>query len=431
MDSDSRTSGKHTKSVSKKVSFSIFEVDTFDQIVKNRKEREAILNKFIQNKKQTNLYISLMKKRNKSNEKIEISRNNDDNDNDNQRDEDDSKDIKNVKKYINKKYENNKERFPLKSFLTDEDNESMQKMTSVKRLKDKEKAKMKKKQEENIKKFTKILEKIIFSHKIRQKKIIFDTFLKYNEYLINKYLDSENDSGKEDQNYLKAKINFYSKKKMFESFINNVKQRKYNKMIYKKNLEEAEKFAAYSIYKKKVLVFEALKNYGIKQRIWLNSIQSGLKKDLIWSCIDSWKLYVNYKKIKRFLILRKKKIIFDALKNNKQLSINLLKQGKKISLILEYRHFFNNVRKNILSEKAKDINKKLYTEFRKQYLMKNLFNLLKVNHRIKKEKENKYKKIFLSKYEDKDFINIKISSKETYRMNERISVTNFQNKINI
>ena len=119
------------------------------------------------------------------------------------------------------------------------------------------------------------------------------------------------------------------------------------------------------------------------------------------------------------------------MRNNKQLSINLLKQGKKMSLILEYRHFFNNVRKSILNQKAKEINNKLLSEFRKQNLMKNLFNILKENHRNEKEKENKYRKMFLTKYEDKDFINIKIFSAETYKINKEFSIKQIQNKIQI
>ena len=102
-----------------------------------------------------------------------------------------------------------------------------------------------------------------------------------------------------------------------------------------------------------------------------------------------------------------------------------------MSLILEYRHFFNNVRKSILAEKAKEINNKLLSEFRKQNLMKNLFNILKENHRNKKEKENKYRKMFLTKYEDKDFINIKIFCAETYKINNEFSIKQVQNKIQI
>ena len=102
-----------------------------------------------------------------------------------------------------------------------------------------------------------------------------------------------------------------------------------------------------------------------------------------------------------------------------------------MSLILEYRHFFNNVRKRILAEKAKDINNKLLTEFRRQNLMKNIFNILKENHKAKKERENKYKKIFINKYEDKDFINIKVANKEIYKINGKTSIKTIQNKINV
>ena len=84
-----------------------------------------------------------------------------------------------------------------------------------------------------------------------------------------------------------------------------------------------------------------------------------------------------------------------------------------------------------MSEKAKDINNKLLSEFRRQNLMKNIFNILKANHKAKKERENKYKKIFINKYEDKDFINIKISKKETYKINGEIAIKQLQNKINI
>ena len=102
-----------------------------------------------------------------------------------------------------------------------------------------------------------------------------------------------------------------------------------------------------------------------------------------------------------------------------------------MSLILEYRHFFNNVRKKILSEKAKDINNKLLSEFRRQSLMKNIFNVLKENRRYKKEREKKYKKQFLNKYEDKEFINIKVLNKETYKIKGELSIKQVQNGINV
>lgn len=423
MDSDnskgSRRSSK--RSAPKKVSFSIIEVSTFEEIAKIRKKKEEELDNFISNKIKTNQLISTMKVKNNLKQN-NLSKNNQ----------------KKIKEDINILNMKNKEHLPLKYYLTDEDNESgsLQLKNINKNILSKDINKNNKIiKKENIEKFIKIIYNIIYlnNNKIKKKKIkkeIFEKLKNYNEYLINNYLDYENNDI-EYNNFIESKKIFFIKKIMYDKFIKNIKEMHYNKLIHQKNKEEANKFYLYSLYKKKVLAFDALKNYAIKQKIWIQSIQAGLKKQLIWSCLDNWKLYLNYKNAKRYLKLRKKKVIFDALRNNKQLSINLLKQGKKMSLILEYRHFFNNIRKRILSEKAKDINNKLLSEFRRQNLMKNLFNVIKENHRRKKERDKKYKKIFLNKYEDKDFINIKISNKETYKINGEVSIKKIQNKINI
>jgi len=417
MDSDSKGSGRGTKrSALKKVSFSIFEVNTFEEIAKIRKIREEELDNFILNKRKTNQYFSLNKYKNnlkhnssKSSQKI-------------------------IKKdsAINK---NNKENYSLKNFLTDEDNESYEKSSQILQQKNNELNKKNIIEKRNMEKFIKKITNIfnLNNNRIKKKQLnkeIFQKLKNYNEYLINKYLDYENND-LEFKNFVENKTNFFMRKILYDRFINNIKEIHYNKLVHQKNKEEANKFYLYSLYKKKVLAFDSLKNYAIKQKIWIQSIQAGFNKELIWNCLDNWAVYANYKKAKRYLKLRKKKVIFDVLRNNKQLSINLLKQGKKMSLILEYRHFFNNIRKRILSEKAKDINNKLLYEFRRQNLMKNIFNVIKENHRAKKERDKKYKKIFLNKYEDKDFINIKISNKETYKINGDISIKNVQNKINI
>ena len=151
----------------------------------------------------------------------------------------------------------------------------------------------------------------------------------------------------------------------------------------------------------------------------------------MWNCLDSLKLYTNYKKIKNYLRMRKKKKIFDALKNNKQLSIKLLKNGRKLSLIFEYRHFFNNCRKKILAQKGKEINNKLVNEFRNQNLLRGIFNLLKKNLEIRKEKKNMYNKMIINRNsKGKDFINIKITRKETVKYNNNSTFMRIQNKLN-
>ena len=444
MDSDSRSiKNSRRRSTIKKVSFSMIEGGiTFDEIAKMRKIKEEQLENFILNKKRTNQYISLMKPKS-------ISPSNHNENNNNNKNKEEINNINNNNININnsslnsssvniniksiKKNANSKKQIPIRFYLTDEDESKISNtINSLNNNMNNNKNNINK----HIETFMKIISKIFNmknnkKKKRRMKKEVFDKLMKYNDILIQEnYLEDE-DKDIERKNYLENKKMFFIRKKAYDNFFQKIKEINYMKLINKKNKEEANKFYLYTLYKKKVTAFDALKNYAIKQKIWIQSIQAGLKKELIWSCIDSWKLYVNYKKIKRFLKLRKTKVIFDALRNNKQLSINLLKQGKKMSLILEYRHFFNNVRKSILAQKAKEINNKLLSEFRKQNLMKNLFNILKENHRNEKEKENKYRKMFLTKYEDKDFINIKIFSAETYKINNEFSIKQVQNKIQI
>jgi len=452
MDSDSRTyKNSRRRSVNKKVSFSIMGGGiTFDEIAEMRKLKEKELDNFIENKKKTNKFISSLKYNNISlpsnNNTINIKKNEEDknvifNNKNNNINNNSSINSSGINIHINinnkKKNNNSKNAIPLRHYLTDEEEEE-NKISGAFMSQNKLNTNLKKDEinENDLEKFTQTISDIFYSKNNRNKKNeikknIFKTLKSYNEALIQyNYLDDE-DKDIEHKTFLENKKIFFIRNKTYENFIQKIKDIRYKKLINKKNNEEAYKFYNYTLYKKKVLAFDALKNYAIKQKIWIQSIQAGLKKELIWSCIDSWKLYVNYKKIKKFLKLRKTKVIFDALRNNKQLSINLLKQGKKMSLILEYRHFFNNVRKSILAEKAKEINYKLLNEFRRQNLMKNLFNVLKENHRNEKEKENKFRKMFLTKYEDKDFINIKIFCSETYKINNQFSIKQVQNKIQI
>ena len=442
MDSDSRSyKNSRRKSVNKKVSFSMIEGGvTFDEIAKMRKLKEKELESFISNKKRTNQYISSLKNKNIFQPNINENNNNiiKKEENKNIIFNDNILNINNSSGYsssININLNNNKRNFkqqmPIRFFLTDEDES---KPSGI--LNSQNKINANKLNKNNIEKFVKIISNILYIKNNRNKrreikKEIFNELMQYNDYLIkNNYLD-QLDNDIEHKTFLENKKIFFNRKIGYAKIIQKIKKIKYSKLFNKKNNEEAKKFYRYTLYKKKVLAFDALKNYAIKQKIWIQSIQSGLKKELIWSCIDSWKLYVNYKKIKRFLKLRKTKVIFDALRNNKQLSINLLKQGKKMSLILEYRHFFNNVRKSILAEKAKEINNKLLAEFRKQNLMKNLFNVLKENFKNEKDKEIKYRKMFMTKYEDKNFINIRVFCTETYKINSQFSIKQIQNKIQI
>ena len=230
---------------------------------------------------------------------------------------------------------------------------------------------------------------------------------------------------------IKKKSELIYQKVYFNYFINTIKNTIQKNKVYREHKEKAKKYKDYLNYKYKAYSFNNLYTFGKKQKEWIKSIQIGFKKKLVWDCIDSLKLYANYKKIKNYLKIKKKKKIFDVLKNNKQLSIKLLKNGKKLNLIFEYRHFFNNCRKKILAAKGKEINDKLVNEFRNQNLMRNIFRLIKLNCEIKKAKKNRYENIMMKNKINNDYINLKITRKETVKFNNGNTLMRIQNKINI
>ena len=250
------------------------------------------------------------------------------------------------------------------------------------------------------------------------------------ENKINQYIDYEtNDPSFVEE--IKKKSELIYQKVYFNYFINTIKNTIQKNKVYREHEEKAKKYKDYLNYKYKAYAFNNLYTFGKKQKEWIKSIQIGFKKKLVWDCIDSLKLYANYKKIKNYLRIKKKKKIFDVLKNNKQLSIKLLKNGKKLNLIFEYRHFFNNCRKKILAAKGKEINDKLVNEFRNQNLMRNIFRLIKLNCEIKKEKKNRYENIMMRNKINNDYINLKITRKETVKFNNGNTLMRIQNKINI
>ena len=287
--------------------------------------------------------------------------------------------------------------------------------------------------ENNIKYLFNLLEKIFEIspiNKVNFIKIFFDNLFNFLEYQYDKYIDYENNDSKFFEE-IEEKSKLFHQKIYYNLFFKSVKEKIEKTKIYNEHKLKAKKYAQYLNYKYKIYAFNNLLNFGIKQKEWIKSIQMGLKKSMLWNCLDSLKLYANYKKIKSYLRIRKKKKIFDTLKNNKQLSIKLLKNGRKLGLIFEYRHFFNNCRKKILAQKGKEINNKLVNEFRNQNLLRGIFNLIKKNHAIKKEKKNVYNKMIINRHsKGKEYINIKITRKETVKYNNGSTFMRIQNKIN-
>ena len=534
---DSKTSNDSGKSKhKKKVSFSIFEVSTFDELAKLRKMREEELDYFVKNKKKTNQYLNNINQRNKilslsnqellsldnntninennsqnyiirknmsipkptkregsledSNNLINIGNKNKNNLNTNKitlfSDEEDYiknnelypsipqfnsiekneiindinnlkqdnninniinnnnsvnnieeelNQIKNKKNNINKDMNINIENNNIKDYILfnkEIGNNNIEKNNNhieVEENKDDDS-----KNKLNVVSLFNILEKI-FNISPTFKFYYIQEFFKrlkiYIEFKFDLYLDnlSLDPSFNEE---VQKKSELIYRKIYYNYFISKIKTEARKNKIYQEHKQKAKKYKEYLNYKYKVYAFNNLYNFGKKQKEWIKAIQLGFKKKLIWDCVDSLKLYANYRKIKLYLRTRKKKKIFDVLKNNKQLSIKLLKTGKRLSLIFEYRHFFNNCRKKILAKKGLEINDKLVNEFRNQNLMKNIFNLIKLNCELKKAKKYKYENILKkNKINNDDFINLKITRKETVKFNNGSTLLRIQNKINV
>ena len=84
-----------------------------------------------------------------------------------------------------------------------------------------------------------------------------------------------------------------------------------------------------------------------------------------------------------------------------------------------------------MAKKGIEINDKLVNEFRNQNLMKNIFNLIKLNCKKKKAKKYKYENVLTKNKIKSDFINLKITRKETVKFNNGSTLLRIQNKINV
>ena len=117
----------------------------------------------------------------------------------------------------------------------------------------------------------------------------------YIDYKFDLYLDfdSTDPSFAEE---VQKKSELIHRKIYFNYFRNQIKYDKDKKKIYQEHKLKAEKYREYLNYKYKVYAFNNLYTFGKKQKEWIKSIQIGFKKKLVWDCLDSLKLYANYKK---------------------------------------------------------------------------------------------------------------------------------------
>lgn len=280
--------------------------------------------------------------------------------------------------------------------------------------------------------FTSILNHL-FKHSKSQKQKYFPLLKLCLEALIqeniDKFLNYETDETY--YKYITNKINHYLFSKYFSSFLTNTKKKLHKKMLYNYHKGKAAKYLLYRQYKMKALTFSALSSFAIKQKQWINKIRSELSKGLLWSCLDSLKLYVNYKKIKRYFILKKQKRLFDAIVKNNIEASEMDKKAQKVFLIFTYKSFFHKAKRNILITKGQIVNEKIAKEYRKQNLLKKIFNLIYSYYKVKKEKILKSKKRFMVNHENKDYINIQVTQKEVVKFKNNSAIKRVSNKINL
>lgn len=285
----------------------------------------------------------------------------------------------------------------------------------------------------NISTFISLLSKSIRSFK-SQRSYYFPLLLTHIslkiESQIDAYLTPET-SDPQYFDYLSTKQRHFMLSHIMSSFIYSTKNKYRKRMLHLHNKSKADKYVLYRQYKSKALSFGELLNFAHKQKQWLFKIQSELCKKLMWSCVDSLKLYVNYRKIKEYLKRRKTKRLFDALRDNQMLSLELNKTAQRVILIFMYKAFFKRMKRDVLVSQGKEVNKKIANEFRKQSLMKKSFGLLKMYYGVKKEKDLKNRRIFKMKHENKKYINIQVTRKETVKYNGSNTSKQISNKINI
>ena len=281
--------------------------------------------------------------------------------------------------------------------------------------------------------FTSILS-FLFKKSKSQRQKYFPLLISCLNELIQKNIDNFLNYETTDETYykyIKNKTTHYLFSKYYSSFMSSTKEKLKKKMLYKFHKSKANKYLLYRQYKTKALSFGALASYAEKQKKWINQIRAELSKGLLWSCLDSLKLYVNYKKIKRYFLQKKQKKIFDALVQNDLDNIEMDKKAQKVFLIFTYKSFFKSTRREVLISKGKIVNEKIAKEYRKQSLMKKIFNVINVYYKTKKEKEIKSKKRFMVKHENKDYINIQVTKKEVVNFKNNSALRKISNKINL
>lgn len=97
----------------------------------------------------------------------------------------------------------------------------------------------------------------------------------------------------------------------------------------------------------------------------------------IRNCLDSLKVYFNYRKIKKQIKINKKQRIFKKLKENLKEKYTLIKYENLYKYVFNARQVFKSLKLNNLKAEKELYNFYLVKEFKNKNLLKKIFKSLK------------------------------------------------------
>lgn len=189
---------------------------------------------------------------------------------------------------------------------------------------------------------------------------------------------------------------------------------------------KCKQYQEYSNYKTKAKVFKMIKSHKEYLVKWIASIRNNKLNRIVWDCIDSWKVYINYKKAKSYFKEKKKREIFASMKSLMTNQKNIHRISNLLKFILCTRNCLHKLKRFSLNQSMKNTNKILAKEFRRNYLLRKLFKIFLDWH-------GKVKRIFLKPLKDSLYIKLSVAQKETVSLhkNKGVVIKKLTNNIKI
>lgn len=240
------------------------------------------------------------------------------------------------------------------------------------------------------------------NHKLYFYEFFFNNLISHVKQLESIYLD-------EPIFLLENKLQFFKMKNNFDSFINKIRIYIRNKKFNNYNKTQLDKFTKYKKFKKLEIIFKELKIFTQKRKNWIKIVNKEIKKSTLWNVLDSWKIYVNYKRIKYYLKKSKKQKIFNKFKQNLQNSKDLYKKSNWLKKILILKFTFDKLKLYPLKVKNTKYNNQLSKEFYRNLLLKKIFKIIYTCYENLLKYKNQKMQIFNQKTQN-EYIKIKVSN---------------------